>query len=112
MSLVLWFTTVRFLVSIYDQRLTVPAAAKPNPPAPVVSSYAIIDDFNLVPQDGMPLLKGVDQQFVLGLSFFTQDRPANNQQYRSGFNNDTYIAQKVPSLYTALSAGGNATNGR
>lgn len=75
----------------------------------MVYSYAIIDDFNLVPLDGMPLLKGVDQQFVLGLSFFNQNTK-NNQQYRAGFNNDTYIAQKVPSLYTALSTGGNATD--
>jgi len=73
----------------------------------VVNSFAIIDDFNLVPLDGMPLLRGVDQQFVLGLSFFTQNQP-NNQQYRAGFNNDTYIAQKVPSLYTVLSAGVDA----
>jgi iron transport multicopper oxidase len=96
-------------MAICDNVLTLALAAEPIPPTPEVSSYAIIDDFNLVPVDGMPLLKGVDQQFVLGLSFFTQNKP-NNTQYRAGFNNDTYIAQKVPSLYTALSAGGDATN--
>ncbi|OCK76302.1 multicopper oxidase [Lepidopterella palustris CBS 459.81] len=86
-------------------------ATKPIPSeAPIVNSFHVFDDFGLVPQDGTPLLRGTpDQQIVLALSFFDQSAPGN-EQYRAGFNNITYIPQKVPSLYTVLSAGKDATN--
>jgi iron transport multicopper oxidase len=32
--------------------------------------------------------------------------------YRAGFNNITYVTQKVPSLYTTLSAGAQAGDAR
>ena len=63
--------------------LTLPLATKSIPvEAPNVLEFNIFDDFYLVPQDGMPLLPGApDQQIVLGLSFFTQNVPGN-EQYR------------------------------
>lgn len=50
-------------------------ASKPIPPeAPTVSSYSIIDDFTLVPQDGQPLLSGPpDASIVLNVDFFQRD---------------------------------------
>ncbi|KAK4995558.1 hypothetical protein LTR66_004652 [Elasticomyces elasticus] len=67
---------------------------------PAVPAFNLIDDFTLVPYDGMPLLKSKpNAQIVLNADFFLRDG-----QNRAGFNNITYISQKVPTLFTALSA--------
>ncbi|ERF68590.1 hypothetical protein EPUS_04688 [Endocarpon pusillum Z07020] len=84
-------------------------ASKPVPPeAPTVGRYDIIDDFTLIPCDGQPLLSGPpDASIVLNVGFFERDG-----QNRAGFNNITYIGQKVPSLYTALTTGSDAEDPR
>ncbi|KAK4986627.1 hypothetical protein LTR50_005154 [Elasticomyces elasticus] len=67
---------------------------------PAVPAFNVIDDFTLVPYDGMPLLNGApNTQIVLNADFFSRDG-----QNRAGFNNITYVPQKVPTLFTALSA--------
>ncbi|TKA61866.1 hypothetical protein B0A49_10885 [Cryomyces minteri] len=67
---------------------------------PVVPAFNVIDDFTLVPYDGMPLLSAApNSQIVLNADFFQRDG-----QNSAGFNNITYIPQRVPSLFTALSA--------
>ncbi|KAF7503465.1 hypothetical protein GJ744_003724 [Endocarpon pusillum] len=82
-------------------------ASKPVPSeAPTVDSYDIIDDITLIPYDGQPLLSGPpDASIVLNVDFFQRDG-----QNRAGFNNITYIGQKVPSLFTALTTGDDAEN--
>ncbi|KAK5006672.1 hypothetical protein LTR28_006213, partial [Elasticomyces elasticus] len=83
----------------YDSR-------QPAPPEHVVQNWNVIDDMTLVPQDGQALLDGnPDKQIVLDLNFFKQDG-----QNRAGFNNITYLGQKVPSLFTAMTTGAAAEN--
>ncbi|KAK5142357.1 hypothetical protein LTR04_002261 [Oleoguttula sp. CCFEE 6159] len=72
----------------------------PRAEMPVVSAFNVIDDFTLVPYDGMALLSGApNSQIVLNADFFLRDG-----QNRAGFNDVSYISQKVPSLFTAFSA--------
>lgn len=64
-------------------------------------SFDNFDEFDLVPYDHMPALIGKpDHSFVMNLSFFEQD-----DQNRAGFNNVTYLFQKVPTLYSVLTSG-------
>jgi iron transport multicopper oxidase len=80
----------------------------PLPPPPVFHTLGnpnFFDDLDYVPLDQEPLLEPVDHQFILntnsanisGISRFT-------------VNNYTYLPQKVPSLYTALTTGNEASN--
>jgi len=72
----------------------------------IASSLNIVDEFDIIPYDRMPALTGTpDVSYTMNLSFFTEDG-----QNRAGFNNLTYLAQKVPTLYTVLSAGSAAKN--
>ena len=65
-----------------------------------VADLNVVDEFDLVPADRMPALTGTpDVSFVMNLSFFTA-----HEQNRAGFNNISYFAQKVPTLYSVLSA--------
>jgi len=85
---------------IYNEFEAYPAAAAP------LAETDRLDDFNLIPYDGQPLLSGEpDVTLTLNLSFFEQD-----DQNRAGFNNITYLAQVVPTLATALSTGSAASN--
>jgi iron transport multicopper oxidase len=69
-------------------------------------SFDNFDEFNLVPYDQMPALTGKpDHSFVMNISFFEQDN-----QNRAGFNDVTYISQKVPTLYSVLTSGKTALN--
>ena len=71
-----------------------------------IDDWGVIDDFNLVPQDRMPLLSGTpDQIITMDLNFSTI-----NNQNRATWNDKTFIAPKVPSLATAMSAGEHAWN--
>ncbi len=71
-----------------------------------IDGVDIYDDFNLVPYDDLALYDGTpDLTITLDLTFFEQD-----DQNRAGFNNITYLAQKVPTLATALTTGKAATN--
>ncbi|TKA73136.1 hypothetical protein B0A49_07323 [Cryomyces minteri] len=72
----------------------------PRAEMPVISAFNVIDDFTLVPYDGMALLSGApNAQIVLNADFFLRDG-----QNRAGFNNVTYVPQKVPLLFTVFSA--------
>lgn len=87
---------------IYDN-----TKAYPSPVAPLdTNNVDIYDDFDLVPLDGQPLFDGIpDLTITLDLGFFEQD-----DQNRAGFNNITYLAQRGPTLATALTTGAAATN--
>lgn len=82
--------------------------AKPLPSkAPTFASYdgSAFDDFDLVPYDKLALFKPVTHQVVLNVASGVTDN-----QNRFTINNITYTEPKVPSLYTALSVGKDATN--
>jgi iron transport multicopper oxidase len=77
------------------------SAPLPDPPVfHELGNPNFFDDLDYEPLDGQPLLEPVDHQFVLdtnsanisGISRFT-------------INNYTYLGQKVPSLYTAMTTG-------
>jgi hypothetical protein len=80
---VLLFTTVGLILSWLKNLSNNATATKPIPTtAPLVDGFNIIDDINLVPHDGMPLLAGPpDHQIVLGLSFFNE-KGVGGEQYR------------------------------
>ncbi|KAE9365562.1 multicopper oxidase [Stipitochalara longipes BDJ] len=93
---------------VYDE-------AKPLPP-PLnrtlhTLSTEVIDDFTLVPYDNEPLLEDPVHTFVLELVFFNES--GQNRQCsggRAGFNNITWLPQKVPSLFTAMTTGNASTH--
>ena len=75
------------------------APSNPKPTMPVLASYNPIDDMTLLPYDRMPILDHVDNQIVIHADF------ANITGINRGIINDkTYLAPKVPTLYTVLSA--------
>ncbi|KAF2138110.1 multicopper oxidase [Aplosporella prunicola CBS 121167] len=75
-------------------------------PAVLVDAYDPFDDFTLVPQDGKDLLRDVDHQITLDLKM---DNLGDGFNY-AFFNDITYVAPKVPTLYSVLSSGSAATN--
>jgi len=81
--------------------------AKPLPSeAPTFDSYdGGFDDFGLVPYDKLALFQPVTRQVVLNVNSGVTD-----DQNRFTINNITYTEPKVPSLYTALSVGNDATD--
>jgi len=87
---------------IYDE-------AKALAPAYVVPKWKPFDDATLVAQDGEALLgprEKVDKEITLDFNF--QLDPSGIA--RTYFNNITYVRQKVPSLFTAISTGTSNTN--
>ncbi|KAI0147749.1 Cupredoxin [Xylariaceae sp. FL1272] len=76
------------------------------PTASFVDSFDFYDDFDLVPVDGAELFPDADYTVTLDL---TMNNLANGASY-AFFNDITYTAPKVPTLYTVLSAGDDATN--
>ncbi|KAK7221715.1 hypothetical protein V2G26_009718 [Clonostachys chloroleuca] len=84
---------------VYDDKKELPAAA-------TVESLDPFDDMTLVPYDKMELLPEPDRVVQLDVDM-NNLRDGMNYAW---FNNITYKAPKVPSLYTALSAGEDATN--
>jgi iron transport multicopper oxidase len=78
---------------VYDE-------TKPLPPQPVLDTFDFVDDVTLVPFDREPLLSPVDHQIIM-----VMDSAEINGVNRFVINNQTYIPQKVPSLYTALTVG-------
>ncbi|OCK75595.1 multicopper oxidase, partial [Lepidopterella palustris CBS 459.81] len=80
--------------------------SKPLPPAAMIENFDPFDDFNLIPHDLEPLYDHVDYALTLDLKMGNLGDGANY----AFFNNITYVPPKVPTLYTALSTGGNATN--
>lgn len=72
----------------------------------LVASLNPVDDFLLVPVEKQPLLDDPDYQIVLN---FTMDNLGDGVNY-AFFNNISYVAPKVPTLYSVLSSGEFATN--
>lgn len=86
------------------------ASSNPTPKTPVVSQWTVFDDLAFIPYDGQPALPSPDMTITIDLSFFNGTDVHSDVQNRAGFNNITYIPQKVPTLYTVLSAGEEASN--
>ncbi|KAL3421335.1 multicopper oxidase [Phlyctema vagabunda] len=84
---------------VYDDALEKPAAA-------VVDELDPFDDFTLVPWDKQELLDEPDQTVTLDV---IMDNLGDGKPY-AFFNNISYTAQKVPTLYTALTTGEDASN--
>lgn len=76
------------------------------PAAATVDALDPFDDMTLVPYDKMELLPEPDQIIQFDV---IMDNLRDGQNY-AWFNNITYRAAKVPTLYTVLSAGDKATD--
>ncbi|EGU75663.1 hypothetical protein FOPG_10736 [Fusarium oxysporum f. sp. conglutinans race 2 54008] len=76
------------------------------PPAAVLNEFEPYDDFKLVPTDGEKLLEKADHTITLDL---TMNNLGDGANY-AFFNDISYVSPKVPTLYTVLSTGENATN--
>ncbi|KAF6827393.1 iron transport multicopper oxidase fet3 [Colletotrichum musicola] len=74
---------------------------KPLPEPATVDEFDSFDDFDLVPYDRRELLDKVDYSFSFTVKM---DNLGNGANY-AFFNDKTYVAPKVPSLYTALTVG-------
>ncbi|KAH6656212.1 Cupredoxin [Truncatella angustata] len=84
---------------VYDNTKTLPDPA-------LVDELDPFDDMTLVPYDNQTLLGEPDQIVQLDV---IMDNLGNGANY-AFFNNITYTAPKVPTLYTALTTGDEATN--
>ncbi|KAH7128825.1 iron transport multicopper oxidase-like protein FET3 [Dendryphion nanum] len=80
--------------------------SKEKPKPKDLAEFDPFDDFDLVPQDKEPILARVDQSITLDLKMDNLNDGANY----AFFNDKTYVHPKVPTLYTVLSTGANATN--
>ena len=79
--------------------------SKPKPAPKPVDEFNTADDFALVPYDKSPLLDRVDQTITLDLKMDVLRDGANY----AFFNDITYTPPLVPTLYTVLSTGANAS---
>ncbi|KAF4122242.1 iron transport multicopper oxidase [Geosmithia morbida] len=75
--------------------------AEPLSPASFPDELDSFDDFDLVPYDGLEILDHVDHTIQLDV---TMENLGDGANY-AFFSDVTYVAPKVPSLYTALSVG-------
>ncbi|KAJ5524509.1 CAZyme family AA1 [Penicillium frequentans] len=78
---------------VYDE-------AKPLPPAPVFAELDFADDVAFIPADREALLEPVNHQIILDTS-----SAVINGMPRFTINNQTYLPQDVPTLYTANTVG-------
>ena len=78
----------------------------PRAAAAPVLTFDFLDDFQLVPHDREALLPKADHTVTLKVMM---DNLIDGANY-AFFNDITYVPQKVPSLYTALSADSLAEN--
>ncbi|KAJ2893586.1 iron transport multicopper oxidase fet3 [Zalerion maritima] len=76
------------------------------PEPELVDEFVDFDDMNLIPEDEEELLPEPDREITLNVAM---DNLGDGANY-AWFNNITYTIPKVPTLYTALSAGDLATN--
>ena len=76
--------------------------SKPLPKATTVDELDAFDDFVLRPVDRLGLFHEPDQSIILDVKM---DNLGDGANY-AFFNDVTYVAPKVPSLYSALSVGG------
>lgn len=83
-------------------------SANPNPDAAIIEDdvFNEFDDWTLVPFDNETLYTNPDQE--VGLTVI-MDNLADGANY-AFFGDITYVEPKVPTLYTVLSSGGNASN--
>lgn len=80
--------------------------SKDKPEPATVDTFDPFDDMTLVPYDKMDLLGEPDHEVTLDVMM---DNLRDGKNY-AFFNNITYTGAKVPTLYTALNAGEDATN--
>ncbi|KAL1643374.1 hypothetical protein SLS61_009296 [Didymella pomorum] len=81
--------------------------SKPKPEAKAIDSFdSQFDDFTLVPYDKEGIYTDVSRSITLDMKMDNLNDGANY----AFFNGITYVAPKVPTLYTTLSTGANATN--
>ncbi|OAP63400.1 hypothetical protein AYL99_02627 [Fonsecaea erecta] len=80
------------------------APDQPLPQPQVLDNFDPLDDTTLEPYDEMPLLPPPGQSIVLSLGM------SHAGGIKWFFNTTRYSAPEIPSLYTALSSGPNATN--
>ena len=84
---------------VYDE-------AKPLPPQVTFYSFLFFDEVNnLIPYDRQPLLEPVDRRITMTMNNATYDGIT-----RFTINDITYLPQRVPSLYTALTVGNYSTD--
>ncbi|KAG9242235.1 Cupredoxin [Calycina marina] len=81
-------------------------AANSNPTPAFLDALDDFDDFSLVPYDKMALLPEADQVISLDV---IMDNLGNGKPY-AFFNNITYTTQKVPTIYTVMTTGEDASN--
>jgi iron transport multicopper oxidase len=79
---------------------------KPKSAPREIATFEPFDDFKLVPYDKEPLLDRVDHSITLDMKMGNLNDGANY----AFFNDVTYVSPKVPTLYSVLSTGDNATN--
>ncbi|KAF8860882.1 FET Ferroxidase [Acephala macrosclerotiorum] len=85
---------------IYDDK-------KPLPPSKdIVYDESAFEDTKFTPFDNAPPLGPVTHPITLTMAF----GPSDADQNRASFNGVSYVAQKVPTLYTALSAPADLVN--
>ncbi|EMD66138.1 hypothetical protein COCSADRAFT_85313 [Bipolaris sorokiniana ND90Pr] len=84
---------------VYDDKKELPAAKD-------VDAFEPFDDFKLVPWDKEGVFDRVDQSITLNVKMDVLNDGANY----AFFNDVTYVGPKVPTLYTVLSTGPNATD--
>lgn len=84
---------------VYDE-------SKPKPSPKEVQAFEPFDDFSLVPYDKESLLDRIDRTVTLDVKMDNLNDGANY----AFFNDITYVGPKVPTLYSVLSTGANATN--
>ncbi|KAH8153394.1 uncharacterized protein LAJ45_02206 [Morchella importuna] len=84
---------------VYDSR-------NENPPAKEISEFDPFDDFLLEPVDEEPLLENPATSITLDV---VMDNLGDGANY-AFFSGITYVAPKVPTLYTVLSSGNLSTN--
>jgi len=80
------------------------SAPKPDPA--LLDSFEPFDDFTLQPQDGMGAFEQADYSISLDLSMNNLGDGANY----AFFNDITYTQPVVPTLYSVLTTGANASN--
>ncbi|OAR00216.1 hypothetical protein LLEC1_04515 [Akanthomyces lecanii] len=80
--------------------------SKPKPEPKIVDDFNAFDDMTLEPYDGMKLLPEPQKTVELDVMM---DNLGDGANY-AFFNNITYKAPKVPTLYSVLSSGDQATN--
>ncbi|KAK6849083.1 hypothetical protein PG995_012916 [Apiospora arundinis] len=84
---------------------------QPLPPQKPITNLTVVDDLTLVTAKYNPFVDQVDAyDHVDHQIIITMDFTTINNQNRAIIDNVTYVEQKVPTLYTALSVGSFAEN--